>query len=239
MFKRFVPEGDIAAFARDLPEAIEQDWAGTLKLLRDAGFQSLLVNYPRVSQPFVVAEGVEDYVVSGYLIRTGDGKTVRPDDYLAAFEQFVRQNPEHIEAIGILLNRPAEWRTDALRELRERLEAHPQRFTEQSLRRAYQHELADIISMVKHAAQGEPLLSAQERVERAMARVCAGKVFTLEQERWLDLIRNHLVQNLAVDRQDLQLLTFARAGATWERLNHDFGGRLEAVMAQVNEAMAA
>jgi type I restriction enzyme R subunit len=221
-----------------LPRALEQEWAGTIKRLCDPAFQRLLHEYPRASQLFVIAESVEDYVTSGYLIHTADGQSVRPDDYLAAFERFVQDNPEHVEAIRILLERPAGWSTDALHELRQKLQARPEGFTEPNLRRAYQHELADIISMVKHAAKGEPLLSAEERVDRAMARVRAGKVLTMEQERWLDLIRNHLIQNLAITREDFDLITFAQAGATWSRVNRDFQGRLEAVLAQVNEAMA-
>ena len=115
----------------------------------------------------------------------------------------------------------------------------PERFTEDNLRRAYQHELADIISIVKHAGVGEPLLSAEERVNRALARVRAGKTFTPEQERWLELIRNHLIENLAIDKEDFDLLTFTRAGATWGRVNRDFGGALVEVLAQINAAMAA
>jgi len=237
-FQRFVAGGDVAAFAADLPRALEHDWAATMKLLRAADFQALLRDYRRSSQPFLIAESVEDYVSSGYLIHTSDGKSVRPDDYLAAFERFVQENPDHIEAIGILLERPAGWRTEALRELRQKLQARPEGFTESNLRRAYQHELADIISIVKHAARGEPLLSAEERVDRAMSRVRAGKVWTLEQERWLDLIRNHLIQNLAITQEDFDLITFAQAGATWGRVNRDFQGGLEAVLAQVNEEMA-
>jgi type I restriction enzyme R subunit len=42
------------------------------------------------------------------------------------------------------------------------------------------------------------LLSAEERVR-------AGKTFTPEQERWLNLIRNHLIENLPVDREDFRL----------------------------------
>jgi type I restriction enzyme R subunit len=61
------------------------------------------------------------------------------------------------------------------------------------------------LSIVKHAAVGDPLLSAEERVDRAMARVRAGRTFTPEEERWLGLIRNHLVENLAVDREDFFL----------------------------------
>jgi hypothetical protein len=49
------------------------------------------------------------------------------------------------------------------------------------------------------------LLSAEGRVNRAMARVRAGTTFTPEQERWLGLIRNHLIENLAVDWEDFRL----------------------------------
>lgn len=238
-FARFILDGDIAAFANSLPDALDTNWAATMRILRDPAFQDLLENYPRARNPFLIAESVEDEVVSGYLIHTADGRSVRPDDYLAAFERFVRDNPEHIEAIRILLERPAEWRTDALHELRQKLASQPERFTEDRLRQAYGHELADIISIVKHAAKGEPLLSAEERVRRAMAALRAGKTFTPEQEKWLDLIANHLVENLAIDQQDFELIIFTREGASWGRVNRDFGGQLAALLVEINAAMAS
>ncbi len=239
MFSRYLPDGDITAFARDLPQNLDQDWAATMRILREPAFQNLLVNYPRARNPFLIAESVEDQVVSGYVIRMADGSYVRPDDYLQAFEWFVRENPDHVEAIRILLERPSGWRTDALYELRQKLAARPEGFTEERLRQAYQYELADIISMVKHAAKGDPLLSAEARVNRAIAQVTAGKSFTADQERWIDLIHHHLIENLAIDRSDFELLTFARAGATWGRVDRDFDGNLVSLLAQINTAMAA
>ncbi len=156
-----------------------------------------------------------------------DGKVVRPDDYLRAFETFVRENPEHIEAIRILLERPADWKTDALKELRAKLAATPQHFTQENLRRAYQHQLADIISIVKHAANHEqPLLSAEERVDRAMQNVFAGQHLSTEQQKWLDLIRRQLVANLAIERADFELLDFERDVETrgwgfWRAIGND------------------
>jgi type I restriction enzyme R subunit len=52
------------------------------------------------------------------------------------------------------------------------------------------------------------------------------------------LIRNHLIENLAIDKEDFDLLTFTRAGATWGRVNRDFEGTLEQVLTRINEAMA-
>lgn len=235
---QWIPNGDISTFAAGLPAAMETHWAETVALLRDKDFQHLLEDYPRAKSFFIIAESVTDQVESGYLIRTRDGKAVRPEDYLQAFETFVRVNPEHVEAISILLDRPAGWSTNALGELRQKLESQPEGFTEQKLRQAYHHELADIISLVKHAGEGDPLVSAEERVDRALERVTAGKVLTMDQEKWLDLIRAHLVENLAIDRDDFDLLTFTRAGGNWGRVNRDFGGQLEAWLVEINRAIA-
>lgn len=238
-FKPYIREGDISAFARDLPDAIDADWAGTMKILRDKEFQRLLTEYKRAQHVFIIAEGAEDFVTSGYVIRTADGKVVRPDDYLQQFEAFVRDNPEHIEAIRILLERPADWKTETLKELRAKLSATPQHFTQDNLRRAYQHQLADMISIVKHATDREqPLLSAEERVDRAIQRVFAGQTLSADQHKWVDLIRRQLVANLAIERADFELLDFERAGATWRRVDGDFGGELEVVLDRLNAAVA-
>jgi type I restriction enzyme R subunit len=238
IFEKWIPQGDVSAFAAELPNAIETHWAETMQLLRNPDFQNLLENYPRVKPYFIIAESVIDQVESGYLIRTRDGKTIRPEDYLKTFETFVRENPEHIEAIQILLDRPAGWSTHALAELRQKLEERPEGFTENKLRQAYHHELADIISMVKHAGEGNPLESSEERVDRALAQVTASRVLTMEQEKWLDLIRAHLVENLAIDQNDFELITFSRAGGSWGRINRDFHGQLDLLLAAINEAIA-
>jgi type I restriction enzyme, R subunit len=239
LLRPFIADGDIAAFAADLPTALETRWAATMQVLGNPTFQQLLASYPRARQPFLIAETAEDYVVSELRIRTADGRALRPDDYIASFEQFVRANADQIAAIRVLLDRPTDWSTEALQELRQKLAARPEGFTEERLRQAYQYHLADIISLVKHAARGEPLHSAQERVDRALAQLRAGRSFTEVQERWLALIRSHLIENLALDREDFRLLTFTRAGATWGRVNADFDGQLDAMMAEINGAMAA
>jgi type I restriction enzyme R subunit len=237
-FRGFIPNGDIAAFARDLPGAIERDWSGTMGLLRNTDFQRLLANYRRAQRVFIIAESPQDVVVSGYLIHTADGRAVRPGDYLTAFQAFVLENPAHVEAIEILLKRPTEWDTDALRELRQKLGAQPEGFTEERLRRAYQHELADLISIVKHAAKGEPLLSAEERVEQALNRLRANREFTEQQEHWLGLIRNHLIENLAIEKQDFNLINFTHAGGTWGRVDRDFDGKLNELLTEINTSIA-
>ena len=78
----------------------------TMRMLRDADFQKLLVDYPRGERTFIVAPGVTDDVSSEWLIRGGTGKEYKPSDYLEAFAAFVHEHPDQVEAISILLSRP-------------------------------------------------------------------------------------------------------------------------------------
>jgi len=232
-FDLFIPNGDIGDFAASLPERLEKDWPGTMKLLRNREFLDLLENYPRAQPPFVIAHRKEDVVTSEYVFRTSDGRALKPEDYLIAFERFVRENPDHIEAIRILLDGPQKFGTNELKELREKLANRPERFTEENLRRAYHNELTDIVSMIRHASTGELLLSAEERVDRGLARLKEGKKFTREQEKWLGYIRDHLVRNIIIEEPDFKWIPFSRHGG-WEKANAVFEGKLPELLAEIN-----
>ncbi|MBI1814673.1 MAG: DEAD/DEAH box helicase family protein [Deltaproteobacteria bacterium] len=244
LFAAYVEDGDLGRFAKQLPTALADDFTGTMKLLRDPAFQDLLVNYPRPPRVFVVAVETEDIVSSDILIRDAAGKEYKPDDYLTAFARFVAEKQDEIDAIGILLDRPQGWSTEALFELRRKLSAVQWRFTEDNLQKAhaarYGKALVDIISMVKHAADvQEPLLTAAERVDRALAQINAGQQFTDEQRQWLDRIRAHLIENLTIAPDDFQIVpVFTREGG-WRPANRAFGGKLEELLHKVNEAIAA
>ncbi|MBN1344295.1 MAG: DEAD/DEAH box helicase family protein [Phycisphaerae bacterium] len=244
LFSAFIDDGDLAHYANRLPRRLHEDFTHTMSLLRDPSFQDLLLNYPRAPKTFTVAPEAQDTVTSAWLVRGTDGKEYRPDDYLAAFARFVRENPDHVEAIRILLDRPQAWSTQALTELRAKLAAAPQRFRVDDLERAhrlhYHKALVDLISMVKHAAdETQPLYTAAERVEAAFARITAGHTFTNEQQKWFDRIKEHLVENLTIDHEDFDdLPVFARAGG-WGRANRVFEGQLPGLIRLINEAVAA
>ncbi len=178
LFAGYIPDGDMRTFASDLPGKIADDFTATMKLLRDPAFQDLLVNYPRPGATFIVAMRREDTVSSAWLIRGADGKEYKPEDYLTAFARFVRDNPEQIEAIRILLNRPADWSTDALSELQQKL-APPGALhrgqSAESPRRPLSQGLVDIISMVKHAARDGRAAADRRGARRARHRKDDGR----------------------------------------------------------------
>ena len=240
LFAAYIPDGDVGAFAMGLPAQVKQAFTSTLKTLRDPDFQYLCNNYPKPKRGFVIARDVQDEVSSEYLVRTADGRELRRDDYLIAFSHFVREHESDIDAIAVLLGRPSGWGTEKLAELRRRLTSAPERFNEENLRRAYRQELADIISMVKHAArEDEPLLSSAERAERAVERVATGRTLTAEQELWLDRIGRYLAENLTIEREAFEIVPVLADYGGWARADRAFNGELETLLLQCNEAMAA
>lgn len=240
-FAAFIPDGDMGKFAEGVPANIKNDFTATMKLLRDPSFQDLLLNYPRAHRHFLVGYEVEDEVSSAVMFRVGQ-EYQKPEDYLDGFARFVRDNPEQIEAITILLNRPKEWRTKALNELREKLSRY--HYDEKILQRAHKlvhnKALADIISMVKHAAlAAEPIFTAEERVDRALAKVTAGRIYNPEQQQWLGYIRQHLIENLTIDQEDLESApVFERHGGKGQA-RKVFSEELAALLDEINFAIAA
>ena len=211
-----IPDGNLGVWAAVLPEKLQTDYAATMKVLSDGAFQQQLEDLAQPA-PFVIAEGQRDVVSSEMVFHLGQ-RHLQPADYLEEFGRWVRENPDQVAAIQILLSSPSDWNREALEELRQKLRRHS--FGEETLRRARRAvglpELADIISQVKHAANGQaPLLSAQERVERAFEQVTGGQAWNEEQRKWLGRIREHLVENLSVSLQDFDAFP----------IFDDYGGR--------------
>lgn len=241
LFERFIPE-DLGSFAAGLPGRLRKDFNGTMDILRDSDFQELLENYPRPRRVFLVAPGVEDEVTSERLITAGAGKQYKPEDYLTAFDTFVGEHVDDVEAIAILLSRPTGWGTKPLKELREALSKAPEHFTEDKLQLAFKltHKkaLVDIISMVRHAQSKESeLLTAEERVSLAVERITEDMELSDEQKQWLGYIRASIIENLAVGKEDFDLIPVLSNRGGWGRANKVFDGKLEDLLSELNSAL--
>lgn len=220
---------------------IFQNFNSLMELLRDPKFQDLLENYERAKKIFLVGYEVEDEVQSEILFEANGKYGLKPEDYLVAFAEFVKEKEKEIEAISILLSKPKNWNTKALNELKLILKANS--FDETDLRKAhkvvYHKEVVDIISMIKHAAKDtEPLLSPEERVNQAIQKVTQGKQLKAEQEQWMEYIKEHLKQNMTLDIDDLkELPVFTDRGGfkKFKRIFPDF----ENIIDEINMAIAA
>jgi type I restriction enzyme R subunit len=237
-FAAWISEGDMGRFAKELPQRLKQDFAGTMKLLRNADFQKLLLEYPRARRTFLTTLEEKDTVTSQKLERYG--KFDSAEDYLDAFEKFVKANADKVAALCVLLQHPKDWRPAVMEDLRRALIQNG--FEPEKLQRAHRARgfkaLADVISIVKHAAVVQsPLLTAEERVNRAMDGFIAAHKLTAEQIQWLSLVREHLVKNLSMDEEDFDLTPLLEMRGGKAKARKVFGG-LPRIVAELNEAVA-
>ena len=239
-FAKYISEGDISAFASTLKEKLKKDFTKTFEIFENPAFLDLLENYPRKNRFFLIDELTQDKVLrSEEALTTIDGEEIKPQDYLKAFEEFVTQNEDEIEALKILMERPADFDIKDLKKLREVLVKQPEIFTEERLRRATHNQLADIISFIYSATKHVPLISPEERVEMAFRRIKSDWEFNEKQGKWLELIKKHMIKNLIIKEQDFEeQILFSRKG-TWEDWKGVFDNKLPELLVTINEEVLA
>jgi type I restriction enzyme R subunit len=239
-FAAWITEGDMGRFAKALPDELERDVPGTMKLLRNPDFQKLLLEYPRAKRTFLTTIEDKDVVTSQKLERYG--KFDNAEDYLDAFEKFVKANADQVAALSVLLQHPKDWRPAVMEELKRTLNQNG--FEPAKLQRAHRAKgfkaLADVISIVKHASESQsPLLTAEERVNRAIDTFLAAHKLTPEQMQWLSLVREHLVKNLSMDEEDFDLTPLLQMRGGKAKARHVFEDQLTPLIENLNSAIAA
>lgn len=240
-FSKYIEGGDVKKLTDKLRVNLVNNFLDTMKLLRDKEFQDLLVNYKRPEKVFFKGYDIVDTVDDEVMFRVGSDYQ-KPEDYLQSFERFVKENPDHISAIEILLSRPKNWSADALEDLRKKLRHKD--FSERDLQRAhdlvFKKPLADIISMIKHAADFKvPLLNAEERVNHALDIIISSKSFNDEQKTWLSYIRQHLIENLALTQEDFEIMPIFEQRGGLGKAKKIFGEALDTLIKELNEVLVA
>lgn len=240
-FEVFIPEGDVSRFADQLKGNLKNRFADTMQLLRDKQFQELLNNYDRANKPFYIAYDTIDQVSSETIFKHGESY-MKPADYLVAFSEFIHQNKEKIDALSILFANPRKWNSTALKQIRTLLKRES--FDEESLREAHsvssQKAMADIISMIKNADDAQnPLLTAEERVNRVIAEILNQHRFNSEQQEWLNYIREHLIVNLAIDPENFDLVPVLERQGGLSKARKIFGEELKNLIEEINMKLVA
>lgn len=240
-FSKFIPEGAVTPFTDNLKENLRVSFNKTMDILRNREFQELMENYDRARNPFYVSYSTVDTVSSDLMFKYGE-KSLQPADYLEQFSIFINENKEKIEALTILFNNPRKWNSAALKEIRNEMKKNS--FDEIKVQQAYRltgHKaLADIISMIKNAKDHKnPLLTASERVETAITKLMKKSTFNSEQTEWLNYIKEHLIINLAIDKDNFDLVPVLERHGGLAKAKKVFGNQFEEIIEMINEAVAA
>ena len=175
------------------------------------------------------------------------------------FEQFVKDNKDEITALQILYNRPYKERLnfDHVKELSEIINAPPYLMNRGQLWQAYaaleqskvkgaggKRLLTDLVSLVRFALhEDNELVPFPERVNAnykawLASQENAGKAFTDEQRKWLDMIRDHFAANLNIDTDDFDYVPFSAEGGLG-KVYQLFGEALPVILDELNEGLVA
>lgn len=175
-------------------------------------------------------------------VTRGYGNAEKPEDYLESFNQFIKENMNLIPALKVVVTRPKELTRAQLRELRIALDQKG--FTEKSLQTAWRDTknediAADIISFIRQHALGDPLISHEERIKRAMKKIYAMKAWPKVQKAWLERIEKQLLQESVLDPDPEKAFNVEpfRSRGGYKQLNKIFDGQLDDIVGKINYAL--
>ena len=162
----------------------------------------------------------------------------RPEDYLVAFGDYLRANENQLVALALVLRRPRELTQADLRALALALQEAG--FSETMLRSAWREAkqedvAAKLIGFVRQAALGDALEPWIVRVQRAVEAVIKRAGLTPQQQQWLRRRGTQVAEIGVADPVALNQGPFREYGG-FSRLDRVFGGRLTALLGDINDA---
>ena len=211
-------------------------------------------------------EQVIDEQTPDQLLRAGfDAQALeKAKSMLTSFRKFIEDNKDQIEALQVLYSQPyrAGLKFRHVKELASKLN-QPPFFVDpnrpESLSRLWQayevvepdkvrgkggRQLVDVIALVRHAMDPNTTLApvgvtVQERYQQWMSeKQTAGVMFTADQRKWLDAIKDHIAASLNIEQDDLEEVPFNSIGGLG-RAYELFGDKLNAILDELNERLAA
>ena len=208
-------------------------------------------------------EQVVDEVSKDVLIPDQTGYSPEAREKAAAlvqsFEQYLATNKGEIAALQFFYSVPHRKRLRYvdIKALADAIEAPPRQWTPEKLWRAYEtlekskvrgagaeRLLTDVVSLVRFALhQDGELVPHTERVRARFQswlaqQQNAGRRFTDEQRRWLEMMSDHVATSLEIDIDDFDLTPFAGEGGL-AKASQVFGKELRTIVSELNEALAA
>ena len=175
------------------------------------------------------------------------------------FEDYLKENRDEIEALTIYFNQPAQRSKvtyTMVKDVLAKLKQDRPRLAPLTVWRAYAHldeykganpasDLTALVALVRRVCGLDQTLTLHsDRVRRNFQNwvlkrhAGAGEKFTEDQMAWLRMIREHLATSMTVDREDMELAPFDAHGGLG-RMYALFGDRMDDVMSEMNEALAA
>jgi type I restriction enzyme R subunit len=238
---------------RDATESLLKQ--ATLAIATKPTFRTLLQDLKRELEQVIDEVSLDELLEAG---ASADAKE-KARSLVMDFERFVEENKDEIDALQFFYAQPYSRRLSFkdITALAEAIKAPPRSWTPERLWRAYdtlrkdkvrgasgKRLLTDIVSLVRFAThQDDELVPFGDRVrgrfENWVAQQqTAGRVFTADQRRWLEMMRDHIATSVEMTAEDLDFAPFAEEGGRGKAMQV-FGTGLSPLLDELNRALAA
>ena len=215
----------------------------------------LLQDIKRKLEQLIDDISVDELIVAG----ASEAAKQKAKSLVDSFERFIADNKDEIDALQCFYGTPyaKRLRFSDLKTLADEIKAPPRAWTPEKLWRAYetldkhrvrgasaQRLLTDLVSLVRFAMDQDDELTpfgehVRSRFDRWLAQQrTAGRDFTPEQVRWLEMIRDHIAASVEMTVDDLDYAPFAEEGGRG-RAAQVFGKGLGPLLNELNEVLAA
>lgn len=196
-----------------------------------------------------------DDVSEDRVIETGfdDQSFTQASTVIHAFKQFINQNVEELSALQILC-RVSEVQgaltEDDLKVLEDALLQHSSSLSRESLWVAYKRrsaekvrggteQLTDLISLVRFAMGYNFFLEPfSATVNRNFEEWLEGKDFNAEENKWLEMIRDHIATSLNIRMSNFEYTPFMELG-NGARVHELFGDDLDNILKSLTEKLVS
>ena len=175
------------------------------------------------------------------------------------FRQYLEDNRDEIEALTIFFSQPhrrCELTYAMIREVFDRLKSDQPRLAPLRIWQAYAlldeykgnqpvSELTALVALIRRVCGIDATISPYSETVRRNFQTWimthhsgAGDKFNGEQMEWLRMIRDHIISSFHLDRDDLEMAPFNGKGGLGQMYKL-FGDRMDGVIEELNEALAA
>jgi len=184
---------------------------------------------------------------------------IKAQEIIEDFKTFMQVHKDEITALSIFYNQPYNRRHVTYAMLREVLDTlklkkpglAPARVwqafeqVEKVKGRSPKSELTALVSLIRRVTGVDGTLSAfDQTVDRNFKKWVFGKQagaaakFTEEQMTWLRMIKDHIISSAHIEKDDLDYAPFDGKGGIG-KMYQLFGDELDAIIDEINEALAA
>lgn len=191
----------------------------------------------------------------------GWSKEAREDakNIIDDFKTFMRANKDEIAALSIFYNQPYNRRAvtyEMIKEVLQKLIREKPHLAPARVWKAYEqlekvngtspiNELTALVSLIRRVTGiDDTLTDFEQTVNRNFKKwvfekqAGASRKFNNEQMEWLRMIKNHIVISIHIDKTDLDYAPFDGKGGIG-KMHQLFGGDVDEIMEEINEALAA